>query len=64
MTQVLSNRDIDFIIKCIDKAPIQGIQASMKLNEVFLKLQDIKNGKEKENDETEEGNAPAGEEGS
>lgn len=49
---MLNKEDIGFLIKALDKTNIVGIQSSMKLNEVFLKLkkmlEELDNEKSKE----------------
>ena len=47
---MLNKDDIDFLIKTLDNTNITGIKASMKLNEVFIKLttlaKEIEDGKQ------------------
>jgi hypothetical protein len=40
---MLNQEDIEFIVAVLDKGQYSGLKASMKANEVFLKLQEMKN---------------------
>ena len=56
---MLNVNDIDFLISGLDQLNIKGIQASLKLNEVFMKLSKMKElqaeaAARKENDEERE----------
>lgn len=35
---MLELQDIEFLMVALDKVPVTGVKASMKLNEVFIKL--------------------------
>jgi hypothetical protein len=39
---MLDQTDIDFLIAVMDKAQVTGLKANMKMNEVFIKLQEMK----------------------
>lgn len=39
---MLNVNDIDFLISALDQLNFKGIQASLKLNEVYLKLTEMK----------------------
>jgi hypothetical protein len=39
---MLTLDDLAFLVQALDKTQIQGIQSSMKMNEVFLKLSQMK----------------------
>jgi hypothetical protein len=40
---MLNIEDIEFIVAVLDKASYSGLKSTMKANEVFLKLQEMKN---------------------
>ncbi len=40
---MLTTNDIDFLIMTMDKGKYEGIQTCLKVGEVFLKLQEMKN---------------------
>ena len=39
---MLNVSDIEFLLSCLDQISFKGIEASLKLNEVFMKLNEIK----------------------